>query len=335
MRHAATLLLAICLLAAPGAVRAEVVEEIIAWVNGEIITRSEYEEEKQARIADAYKSLVGEELDREVERVRKELLLNLIERRILLHHAQALGYDLDMMADSFLESFMKQQGFESIEEVVAIAEQDGMDLEQIKKKLVQLYGPDEVIRFEVSNRISISESEIDGFYQENADKFLIDGEVTLREIVLLAENAERKAERRAEAEEAWRRATSDEDFATLAKEISEAGTSAGGGKFGPLKKPDLAEALAEVAYTLPVGGVSELMETPYGFHIVKVVSRIDEHTKPLDEVRKPIREYLQSRKFRTELESFLEKARAESEWCVKPKHAELLSVPPPPPCERL
>jgi hypothetical protein len=77
------------------------------------------------------------------------------------------------------------------------------------------------------------------------------------------------------------------------------------------------------------------VETPYGFLIIKVVSRVDEHTKAIDEVRENIRAFLRTRKFRTDLEAFLEKARAESEWCVKPKHAKLLSVPAPPPCERM
>jgi parvulin-like peptidyl-prolyl isomerase len=336
VRHAAAIaLLTLGLLATPTALRAEVVEEIVAWVNGEIITRSEYEDEEQARIAEAYRQFSGEELDLEVEKLREQLLLSLIDRKILVHHARALGYDLDRMGDAFLDQFMEQQGIESRQEVERLAKQDGMTLDQIKNRLVELYTPDEVIRFEVSNRISVSEDEIDTFYSDNAQNFLVEGEATLREIVLLADSAERKDERRAEAAECRRRAAAGEDFASLAKELSEAGTAANGGKLGPLKRADLAEALGNVTFTLPVGEISELMETPYGFHIIKVVSRIDEHTKPLDDVRERVRDHLQNRKFRTELDAFLEKARAESEWCVKPKHAELLSVPPPPPCERL
>jgi len=336
VRLAATIaVVTVVLIASAAAARAEILEEIIAWVNGEIITRSTYDEEDKARTAEAYRQFSGQELDEQLEQMREQLLLSLVDRKILLHHAKALGYDLDQMAEAFLGSFMSLQGLETVEEVEAMAEQDGMTLGDVKKKLVELYGPDEVIRYEVSNRISISDAEIEAFYTSSAERFLVDGEVTLREIVLLAQDADSKVERRAEAEKTWERASSGEDFASLVSELSEAGTAASGGKLGPLVRTDLSEILVVPAFTLPIGGVSELMETPYGFHIVKVVSRIDEHTKPIDDVRERIREFLQTRKFRTELDAFLEKARLDSEWCVKPKYYELLSVPAPPPCERL
>jgi peptidyl-prolyl cis-trans isomerase SurA len=328
-------LVAFGLLAAPVVTRAEIVEEIVAWVNGEIITRSEYEEEEKGRIAEIYRRFSGEELDREAERARQGLLINMIDRKILVHHARALGYDIDKMGEAFMVQFMAQQEIGSREELEEIARRDGMDLDQVKNRLVEMYAPDEVINVEVTNRVSVSDPEITAFYENNQETFFVEGEVTLREIVLLADDADKKAERRANAQEIWQRASSGELFAPLAKEFSDAGTAANGGEFGPLKRSDLAEMLAEAAFTLPIGGVSELMETPYGFHIIKVDSRIDDHTKPLEEVDQQIRNYLREQKFRTELEAFLEKARAESEWCVKPKHQHLLSVPAPPPCERL
>jgi peptidyl-prolyl cis-trans isomerase SurA len=328
-------LVAFALLTAPAVTRAEIVEEIVAWVNGEIITLSEYEEEERGRVAEAYRRFSGEELDREVERAKQSLLINLIDRKILVHHARVLGYDIDKMADAFLDQFMAQQNIATREELEEIARRDGMNLDQVKNRLVEMYAPEEVIKVEVSNRVSVSDTEISTFYANNPETFFVEGEVTLREIVLLADNAETKAERRPTAQEIWQRASSGELFAPLAKEFSEAGTASKGGEFGPLKKSDLAETLVDAAFTLPIGGVSELMETPYGFHIIKVDSRMDDHTKPLAAVSDRIRNYLRDQKFRTELEAFLERARGESEWCVKPKHQHLLSVPAPPPCERL
>jgi parvulin-like peptidyl-prolyl isomerase len=187
----------------------------------------------------------------------------------------------------------------------------------------------------VANRVSVSEREIEAYYRENPHTFEVEGEVELREIVLLAQDASSKDARREEARELWNQLRDGTDFASLAKEKSEAGTAASGGKLGPLERADLSEILANVVFTLPVGELSELMETPYGFHIVKVISRVDEHTRNLDDVRDRIRAFLQDQKVRTELDDFLEKAREESEWCVKPKHKDLLSVPAPPPCERL
>lgn len=328
-------LVVVGMLAAPVVTRAEIVEEIVAWVNGEIITSSQYKEEEESRVAEIYRRFSGEELDREVERARQTLLINMIDRKILVHHARALGYDMEKMGDAFLDQFMRQQKIDTREELEEIARRDGMDLEEVKTRLVEMYAPEEVINVEVTNRVSVSDSEVAAFYETNPESFFVEGEVTLREIVLLADNADAKEERRASAQEIWQRASSGELFAPLAKEFSEAGTAANGGEFGPLKRSDLSEALAEPAFSLPIGGVSELMETPYGFHIIKVDSRTEDHMKPLEDVSDRIRNYLRDQKFRTELEAFLERARAESEWCVKPKHQHLLSIPAPPPCERL
>ena len=117
-----------------------------------------------------------------------------------------------------------------------------------------------------------------------------------------ARRRERKAERREKAQEIWEAASSGESFPALAEEHSEAGTREDGGLFGPLHRDDLTETLAAPAFTLPAGGISELMETPYGFHIIKVVSRIEDHIMSLEEVRDRIRLFLQEKKTAEELD---------------------------------
>ena len=147
--------------------------------------------------------------------------------------------------------------------------------------------------------------------------------------------AEQKDERRAQAVEIRQRVDSGEDFGELAKQVSEAGTRDKGGLLGPLTSEDLAEVLVTAAFELSPGTVSEVIETPYGFHIIQVESRVESHVKPLDEIRDQLRTFLENRKYRAELETFLSKAREESEWCVKPKHQELLAVPGPTSCEKI
>ena len=335
LRFTTPVLLLVGWLVAPVATRAEMVEEIIGWVNGEIITLLDYEEELEYRMSDLYRRLAGEELDRAVEQARKTLLMDLIDEKILSQQARALGYDIDKLGDWLLEQFMRSNNINSAEELTKLMEQQGLTLEETKKQLLAKGLPGQVIQSEVHNRVSVGERELEAFYQEHLDVFRIDGEVTLREIVLLADKEDIKSELRPRAEEIWQRATSGEDFGELALEYSDAGTSENGGKFGPLKRSELAETLAEPAFMLPEGSVSDLMETPYGFHIIKVDSRIDDHLQTLQEVRDDLRRELRNRKFQQEFDVFIERVRAESEWCVKPKHKELLSVPLPPPCERL
>ena len=314
---------------------AEVVEEIIAWVNGEIITKSEYDEEADVRIAELYRRLSGEELDAAVSQAREGLLLEIIDRKILVHQAQAIGYDLVVMGDAFLDQFKGQQNIRSDAELARLLEQEGMTVRDVKKRLIEMYAPEEVIRFEVTSRIAVSDREVDAFYDENQDQFFVEGEVTLREIVMLADTEALKDEKRSQADEIRRRIASGEKIEDLAPEHSQSGTSENGGLLGPLKKGDLAETLVGPAFTLPVGALSDVMETPYGFHIVRVESRMEDRNRPLDEIRDQVRAYLEDQKYNDELKAFLIRARSESEWCVKPKHQGLLSISAPPACETL
>ncbi len=321
MRSLALMLLLPAAFAIPAS--AEIIEEIVAVVNGDIITKSDFEEEEQMLIAESYRQFAGEELDRKVKDIREQLLMQLIDRKILVHKAEAM-YDTEKMGEAFMESFKDFNQIKDEEELERLLAREGMTVEQLTERLIENFAPDEVIRFEVASRIAVGDKEVEAYYREHPDQFRVAGEVTLREIVLLAKTEARKLERRSEAEEIIRRAASGEDFADLARELSEAGTKENGGLLGPLNRGELAAQLDELAFGLPVGEVSEIVETPHGLHIIKVDSRTEDGLAPLEEVRERLRAFLEERKTMEELARFMEKARSEAEWCVKPKYADRL-----------
>jgi parvulin-like peptidyl-prolyl isomerase len=322
---AAAAIAASMLLAGAAAVptHAEVVEEIVAWVDGDIITLSMFREEEQQLIQGLYREFTGEELDREVEAVREGLLLQLVDAKILLHRAERM-FDTERMREAFFDMFKDQRGITDDAEFQKLLAQQGMTLDVFKDRLLERWAPERVISFEVSNRISIGDREVDTYYETHPEEFAVPGEVTLREIVILAEG-DAKEDRRAEAVQAHQRATAPEaDFAEVAKEVSGAGTAASGGLLGPLKQGELAEKLETVAFSLEPGAVSEVLEMPYGFHILRVEERTDPHTLDLEEVRERLRMMLEDRKYAEELERFLEKARNEADVHVNPKYLDRL-----------
>jgi len=327
-RRAIALLTAVCLLAPLTTSRAEMIEEIVAWVNGEIISMSDLQTEEQMLLAEAYKRFTGEELDRYVEEMQHSLLLQMVDNKILISRAKML-YQIDRMKEALYEDFKAGQNVEDDEEFEAMLAREGMTVEGIKDRLVEMYAPDQVIGFEVGNRVSVSESELEAYYTEHADEFLVPGEVTIREIVLLADSSAKKQERRAEAEQILEEAVNDDNFAGLARRVSEAGTAQNGGLLGPLKKGDLSARLEEVAFGIPVGEVSALLDMPYGYHIVQVESREDDHIMELEEIRVELRIALENKKYHEAREEYLEKARTDAEWCVNPRYRDRLAVPSP------
>jgi parvulin-like peptidyl-prolyl isomerase len=316
VRAAVWFLVAISSFAVP-TVRAEVIEEIVALVDGDILTKSEYDEQEQVTIQDIYRRFAGEELDRAVTAVRRTLLMDLIDRKILVHRAGRM-FDTERMKNVFYESFRDQQQAASDEEFIAMLQREGMTVESLKTKLIDMFAPDEVVRFEVSSRISVADHEVDTYYAEHIDEFRNDDEVELREIVLMADSKAKKAERRAEAEQLHARLTA-QDFAQIAAESSEAGTKSDSGYLGIVKRGDLSEKLEDVAFVLMAGTWSDVLEMPYGFHILYAENRQVGEIKSLEEVRDELRIQLEDNRFSAKLSEFMNKARGESEWCVKAK----------------
>ena len=299
--------------------RAEVIEEIVAKVNDDIITKSDLEGEEQATVAELYRRYTGDELDRQVHAARQYLLQRMIDRKILYHRAQRL-YDMDKMSDSFLKEFKAQQQIKNDQELERLLAQENMTLSDLKARLVESFAPDQVVRYEVSDRVSVADKDIEAYYDAHAEEFDVPGEVTIREIVVLAK-PEEKESKRAQAESVRAKAAAPgADFAAIAKESSDAGTKDAGGLLGPLKKGDLSQQIEDVAFKLPVGEVSPVLEASYGFHIVKIDSRTDERRKPLTEVHDQIGKKLENARYQEALRAFLQKARGEATIEVTPAY---------------
>jgi len=326
MKSFSPLVLAVLLAAQPAS--AERIDEIVAWVNGDIITKSDLDDEEQGRIAEAYRALTGEELDRQVEEIREGLLLDLIDRKILLHRAEML-YDLERMRDVFYEGFRQNQGIESDEEFERELARQGMTVAGIRQKLLEIFAPDEVIRFEVGGRIAIGDREVDAYYEEHPDEFAVEGSVTFREIVLLADTKAKQKERRSEIDAIREEALSTDDFGELATRVSEAGTKEIGGLLGPVGRTDLTQKIADAAFSAPIGEIPEVITMPYGFHLIRVEERVDDDVLPLEEAREQLRMMLEDRKYFADLKEFMESAREDAEWCVKINYRDRLSVPSP------
>ena len=256
------------------------------------------------------------------------MLNQMIDRKILYHYAQRI-YDINRMADMFYESFrdqqMEAQGLTNNQEFENLLEAEGFTVEEMRQRLVEAFAPDEVIRFEVSARVSVGEAECRTYYDEHQEEFVRPGEVTLREIVLMAESDENKQLRRAQADEILQRLRGGEDFATVAGEVSEAGTKDNGGLLGPLKAGEISEELSAVAFSAPLGEITDVLEMPYGFHILRVEERRETGVVPYEEIAEELRDLLENRKMFEELNVFLKKARSEAEWCVRPPYKDRVS----------
>ena len=148
---------------------------------------------------------------------------------------------------------------------------------------------------------SVSEEEVLDFYNAHKDeRFTEEKQVQARHILFsLADGAseERKADTRSTAQEILGRARKGEDFAALAEEYSQdTGTARNGGDLGFFGRGRMVRPFEEAAFGIEVGQVSDLVETTFGFHIIKVEAIQPKRIKPLEEVADTVTEELLERK---------------------------------------
>jgi parvulin-like peptidyl-prolyl isomerase len=312
--------LAIC--AAPA--RAEVVDEIVAKVNDDIVTKTDLDTEEQGTLQELYRRFSGTELDKQVAEAKKELLRHLVDRRVLIQRAAHI-FDMTKMQEFYVESFRDQQNIKSDKELEKLLAEQGMTMADLKTRLVEEFAPQQVIRAEVAERIAVPEKDARAYYEAHTADFDIPAQATVREIVLKATDSDREAKR--QAAEAVRAKVADAgvDFAAVAADVSDAGTKKAGGLLGTVKKGDLAEALDRAAFTVPVGEVSPVIEAGYGFHILKIDARTDETLKPFDEVQAEIETKIQNDRFAAEYKNYMKKAWTEATIWISPQYQSRLS----------
>ena len=313
-----------CLVAAvalwlhPSWARAEVIEEVVAKVNDDVVTMSDLETEETTLLQELYRRYSGAELDGQVAKAKKYVLRQLIDRKVLLQRASHL-FDVNKMQEFFLQQFMDQQGIKTEKDLEKMLSQEGMTLVEWKKRLVEYFAPQQVMRAEVSERIAISEKDEQAYYDAHREEFAVPAEATVRDIVITAGDDRDAARKRAEL--AHERATAPgADFAAVASEMSDAGTKAAGGLLGPVKKGDLAAPLEAAAFSVPVGSVSDVIEVEHGFHILKIDARNDAGVKPFEAVKEEIESKLRSQRFEADSKVYLEKAWSEATIWVSPKY---------------
>jgi peptidyl-prolyl cis-trans isomerase SurA len=304
--------------------RAEVIDEIVAKVNDDVITKSDLDTEEQGMLQDLYRRHSGTELDAQVAQAKKELLRRMIDNRVLGQRAAHI-FDVAKMQDVYLEQFKNQQNIKSDKELEKLLSAQDMTIADLKKKLVETFSPQQVVHAEVSDRIAVSEKDERAYYDAHTAEFEIPAEATVREIVLKASSADRDA-KRAQAETIRAKAAEPgADFTAMASELSDAGTKAAGGLLGTVKKGDLAAPLESAAFTIPVGTVSQVIEAEYGFHILKVDARTDAEVKPFDDVKADIESKIENERFAVEYKKYMIKAWSEATIWISPKYQDRLS----------
>jgi peptidyl-prolyl cis-trans isomerase C len=166
-----------------------------------------------------------------------------------------------------------------------------------------------VIEAEVGSKIAVTDAEVEAFYKTNTERFKQSDSVHATHILIAVPAQappDAKAQAKVKAEAILKQLKAGADFATIAKAQSQdPGSAPNGGDLGFFQKGQMTPAFEEAAFKLKIGGMSGVVETPFGFHIIKVLEKRGARTAPFAEVSGQIKDFLTQGQREQKLEQFV------------------------------
>ena len=314
---------AMAALAAAIPVRAEIIEQVLVKVNGEIITKMEFElrqvEELRNRPELAKANAATAELQRAIAQITPDLILNAVDELLLVQRGRESGYALgDQQFARIVEDLRKSQNLEDDARFNEALKQQRLTMDDLRRNFERLMLVQQVTRVEIMQKISIDDEEARAYYDQHRNEFTSPIEITLREILIDVPTSDRGVnvaqddKARANAEEIRKRLLAGEPFPRLAGELSAASSKANGGLIGPIHSDELAPPLRDLLASMNIGDITSVLRTQRGYQILKLESRTDSKVKSFEAARGEIANRIGEQKLRGEREKYVERLREQA-----------------------
>jgi peptidyl-prolyl cis-trans isomerase SurA len=337
------LLVLIAMACLPTFVVGQVVEEIIARVNSQIITRSEYMRSKD-QLKDDVKQQDPANADKLYAEREKDVLRDLIDQQLLLEKGKDLGITGDTDLIKRLDQMRKDMKLETMEELEKAATAQGISYEDFKQNMRNQIVTQKVIGEEVGSHLSITKDEEQKFYEEHKSEMERPESIKLSEILIApakpaadkpaadkpaggdnstnpdpASEADKQAAQaaalaatEAKANDLLKQIRAGASFEDIAKKYSEGPSAAQGGDLGAFKRGSLAKELEDKTFAMKSGEVTDVIRTKQGFVILKVTDHQMAGVPSLKEAEPKIQDALYYQKLQPALRAYLTKLREEA-----------------------
>jgi peptidyl-prolyl cis-trans isomerase C len=249
-----------------------------------------------------------------LKNAKTAILNKLIDAELLYQAGQKLGVkDLDKQTDELFAQKKKQFGSPAeYEKALKETNLTEKDLKLLIRKDIVI---NNLLGKEVADKVKVSDDEAKKFYDDNKDKFKTEESVRASHILIgVGEkaSAEDKKKAKEKAEAIRKRLLAGEDFAAVAKKESTCPSAPQGGDLGFFSKGQMVPEFEKAAFALKPGEISDVVETKFGYHIIKVQEKKPAGTVSFDEAKKNIEQYLKGQKVQKGVNEYLEKLRKDA-----------------------
>src|SRR6186997_2536165 len=279
--------------------RADIIEQVLVKVNGEIITKTDLEGRQIAALRQKNPNLRPDSdaaLKAALAEVTPSVIVDAVDEMLMVQKGKELGYT------------MSTDRFNSIVENI---KKENKTMADLRRQLERTMLVQQVQQTEVMQKLQVTDTELKTYYEAHKDEFGTVPQVTLREITINVPvsaqgiNVAQDDAAKAKAEDVRVKILAGEPFARLASDYSDSGSKANGGLVGPLAKSDLSDELQKAIAGLKTGGVTPVLRTTRGYQIIKIENLQDTTTKPFEEARGEIADKIANNKRQGEYRKFI------------------------------
>jgi peptidyl-prolyl cis-trans isomerase SurA len=319
MRKPPIFLLLSVLFLAPAFAAGQVVEEIVARVNNQIVTRTEYLRSKEELRKEAMQQ-DPVNADKLIAEKDKDVLRDLIDQQLLLEKGKDMGITGETELVKKLDEMRKQMNLETMDDLEKAAEAQGVSYEDFKQNLRNQIITQEVIGREVGQRLQISKEDEEAYYDQHKEDFAQPEEIRLSEILISTDKKPNDprdenqvlADAQAKADGVLEQIKKGAKFEDLAKKDSDGPGAADGGDLGLFKRGVLAKELEDKTFAMKAGEISDVIRTKQGFIILKVTQHQEAGIPPLNQIESRVQDLVYVKKIQPALRAYLTKLREDA-----------------------
>jgi peptidyl-prolyl cis-trans isomerase SurA len=301
---------------------ADILEQVLVKVNGEIITKTDLEARQIAALRQRdpnFRPDNDQALQKALAEVTPGIIVNAVDEMLMVQRGKELGYTMTTERfTSIVENIKKENKIETDEALQAALKQEGMTLADLRRQLERTMLVQQVQQTEILQKLQVTDTEMKAYYESHKGEFATVPQITLREITINVPataqgiNVAQDDAARAKAEEVRVKIVAGEPFARLAADFSDSGSKANGGLVGPLSRSDLSDELQKAIAGLNTGDVTPVLRTTRGYQIIKIETLQTATTKSFEEARPDIADNIANEKRQGEYLKFIARLRAEA-----------------------
>jgi peptidyl-prolyl cis-trans isomerase C len=286
---------------------------MVAVVNGTIITQGEFDRVLGYELRRAAQS--GQQIPgAQMAKVENSILDSLIVGELLFQESKKKG--IQVKPETVTEQLMTvKQRFPSEAEFKKALEENNMTESKISADIKRDMAIQQLLDKEVDQKVKITDEESKTFYDKNPQLFQQPERVKASHILIKVDEGaseEKKAEARKKIEEIQQKVQNGEDFATLAKTYSEGPSGPKGGDLGSFGRGQMVKPFEDAAFSLKPNETSDIVETKFGYHLIKVVDKQPAKKIAYADAKDRINNRLKNQKLRTERQLYVDKLKKDA-----------------------